>query len=683
MRFITLLSLTVPFFLFFSVRTFLLFQTHNSIYFFSFLFFFFFLPTHPYKRVPMQFSIEAIRSVRNNYREPPYPGFSLEEVVRRRKLQQTKLVRGDKAWVAKGTAQTTEEWVQRRVQSCLNKLSERNWDLIIDNLCTKELFETKEILENVVHMIFRKALDEPENSKLYARLCFQLSLYEVTDLAEDRKKVSTKNPAKPKEEGGAKPSGMLQSELRDTIVIVSQREFKEFRFDSSARKKDAAEEDLPEADRKDLVEHDRANFMRRKRANMRFVGELFLQQLLTYKTVLNITDVLLDNAKHGKFPESENIEIFTELLTTIGQKFESQRKADVNEQFTLLQNLLKNPDCPYSSRIRFKIMDLIDLRKCEWGAKPKAVKPLPRSERAKKASAVPGKAPAKAAEAAAPAGSRSWRDVASSKPTASAPAKAPLATSAAKAAAAAAPAKPPVNAAPLVPFELRVLSMQQEWVQHRVNDFIPEWMMQFDTVDREFDSAESLAVAVAAEVIKSACVTTRGNAQREAYGFLVVGLFLTDSEVLQGFASACAAAVEDGLLEDVPKYSERFMQMLRLTAGEEVTADVYYDAATVLRMAYNKITDVDDVTEVLMKFWAKVPPPPEVPSEEERIQLVLTVIVSLCEEKDAAPGLPTLLAALFHSMHTMGLVEQACLDEFCALTGTPFHADIVKALGQF
>lgn len=605
----------------------------------------------------MQFSIEQIRSVRENYRDPPYPGFSIDEVCRRRRMAQTKLVRGENAWSAKGTAQTTEEWVQRLVQGSLNKMSDRNFASVVAKLRTKELFATKEILTNVVAIMFQKALDEPENSKLYAAVCYELALYEVELSAE----------AKPK------------SELRNAIVHRAQREFKEFR-----RPEKDSDKNLREEEREFL----RSNFMRRKKSNVRFVGELFLADVLATTSIFEISNIVMFAATEDRFPEEENIELFAEVCHTVGKHLDSKDKQRtmMDYYFRLLQGLLKKADNPYPHRIRFKIMDLLDLRKSAWGDKPKVVKAAP-----KKATAGGPSPSSPTAVKKGKTSEFSWRDkaskAASAKPAGGATvqpsdslasranddkaAKEATATAAAEAAA----------AQRVVPFDRRAIGLFNEWVAACSNDFFPDWMNEFANCGRAFADEAELCVAVAREVLKEAAMTTRAEAQREACSFLIVGLYLMDKEMLRGFAGAVAAAVDDGLIEDVPRYPERLMNMVSLASSEEeINADVYYDAVNVLSMAYSQVEDAnEDTVDTLMRFWSRVPKPDLDAPEDQRVILNFPVIYSLCEPEGAKPGVEKLISAIIDSLHSMGIVEGTTIQELLTteVEANPLYGKIV------
>lgn len=592
----------------------------------------------------MQFTVEQIRSVRNNYLEKPYPNFSLEEVCRRRRGAQTKLVRGEKAWQAKGSAQSTEEWVARKVQGSLNKMSARNFNQLVAELKTKELFATKEILTNVVSIIFQKALDEPENSKLYAGVCFQLAVYEVSisDTAE-----------------GERPN----SELRNAVVSKSQNEFKNFRIDNHITEGMSQEE----------VDLAQTNFMRRKRANIRFVGELYLSDVLSNSTIFVILGVIMEAAMAGGCPPSENIELLAELFQTIGERLDKQQRKFVDHYFELLADFVKRADNPYPHRIRFKIMDLLDLRKTGWGTKLKG-----KASGSTATKKLPSGTPSSPTSKKAATLDKSWRDQAA-KPASLANA-ATSSTKVTNSAAASPSPKAQEPAAPLVKFDLRVQALFREWVGDVSNDFIPQWINEFNNCDRTFQTAEELCIAVAMEVIKEACTTTRKEAQREACSFLIVGLFLMDCEMFAGLAGALAAAIEDGLLEDVPKFSERFMHMLRLTSSEEeeVNANVYYDAANVLRMTYNQLSYVDESTvDTLMGFWSKVPVPEA--DDSEPVILNFQVLYTLCDDAGAKNGLELFLCRIVDSLHQMGIVEGTTIEEMLTseAPGNPLFTKMV------
>uniref|UniRef100_A0A0A9XHC5 Eukaryotic translation initiation factor 4 gamma 3 n=1 Tax=Lygus hesperus TaxID=30085 RepID=A0A0A9XHC5_LYGHE len=165
---------------------------------------------------------------------------------------------------------------------------------MLGQLKTRELFASADTRRSVVELIFKKALDEPEHSKLYARICFGLAMYEVS-----------------LNEPGTRP----KSELRNAIVYTAQNEFRQFKSDEALAEKSHA---LTQ----DEKEYTLSQFMRRKRANIRFIGQLFLNDVLSHSTMLVILNITMKEAVDGGFPASENIELLAELLSTVGERLD-------------------------------------------------------------------------------------------------------------------------------------------------------------------------------------------------------------------------------------------------------------------------------------------------------------------------------------------------------------------------
>lgn len=92
--------------------------------------------------------------------------------------------------------------------------------------------------------------------------------------------------------------------------------------------------------------------------NIRFIGELFKQNMLTCKIMHQCIIHLLH--QH----DEENLECLCKLLTTIGKNLES-KQGNVAEYFKQMQNISRKKGV-ISSRIRFMLQDVIDLRDNKW-----------------------------------------------------------------------------------------------------------------------------------------------------------------------------------------------------------------------------------------------------------------------------------------------------------------------------
>lgn len=82
--------------------------------------------------------------------------------------------------------------------------------------------------------------------------------------------------------------------------------------------------------------------------------------MLTVKIMLRCLQNLLDHK------DEESLECLCKLLTTIGKELESKSNVDLGVIFTAMKNIVEKKDVKISSRIRFMLQDVIDLRNSKW-----------------------------------------------------------------------------------------------------------------------------------------------------------------------------------------------------------------------------------------------------------------------------------------------------------------------------
>lgn len=122
---------------------------------------------------------------------------------------------------------------------------------------------------------------------------------------------------------------------------------------------------------KKIIELDEFHTYIRRRSNgtVKFIGELFKARLLTTKIMRECITLLMPPANYERVNE-DNIERLCKLLTTIGQEMDAQNKEFLNETFVNLNKLLNsNPPAIKTSRIKFDVMNIIDLRNDGWKAR--------------------------------------------------------------------------------------------------------------------------------------------------------------------------------------------------------------------------------------------------------------------------------------------------------------------------
>jgi hypothetical protein len=104
-------------------------------------------------------------------------------------------------------------------------------------------------------------------------------------------------------------------------------------------------------------------FKLRQRANgtVKFIGELYKISMLTAKIMTGCIEVLITSVTE------ENIERLCKLLTTVGEKLEAEikNKSDMDKYMQQLSKL-RNSSVITTQRIKFDILNVMDLRASKW-----------------------------------------------------------------------------------------------------------------------------------------------------------------------------------------------------------------------------------------------------------------------------------------------------------------------------
>jgi len=219
----------------------------------------------------------------------------------------------------------------RRVHGLLNKLTPEKFDALSEQLCTIQ-YQDQVALQTLVRLIFDMALLQGHYCKMYAELCSKLNGRLVGVSASPTSSPSDPQPAT----------------FRRALLSKCQPEFEN---------RDEAQ--MTPIDRK------------RKLGNIRFVGELFKMQMLPEKIILRDCIMSLNSSIHKLSDVKDQdvdgmekeIEALCQLLTTVGEELHKKR-VDLSHVFRDLNYLVSGNQL--SSRIRFMIMDIIDLRSNGW-----------------------------------------------------------------------------------------------------------------------------------------------------------------------------------------------------------------------------------------------------------------------------------------------------------------------------
>lgn len=246
------------------------------------------------------------------------------------------------------------ESIVKKTRGILNKLTPDNFEKLVSKFMELPLEDKDDRILSVIVVVFEKAIDEPSFSTAYAKMVHTV----------------------------CKTSQETSKKFRKQILDQCQKEFQKSSADEDVIKE--VEQKLAEATdeetRKELkadLEDKKYTSRRRSLGNVRFIGELYKLQMLTPKIMVECVHLLL------YAPDEEKLECLCKLLTTVGERLDLQLKhlestGNRGEKQTKFMpetkwmekifNQLKDlsVDKKFSSRIRFAILDVVELRENDF-----------------------------------------------------------------------------------------------------------------------------------------------------------------------------------------------------------------------------------------------------------------------------------------------------------------------------
>uniref|UniRef100_A0A7N8YB51 Eukaryotic translation initiation factor 4 gamma, 3a n=1 Tax=Mastacembelus armatus TaxID=205130 RepID=A0A7N8YB51_9TELE len=236
--------------------------------------------------------------------------------------------------------QKTQE-LFRKVRSILNKLTPQKFNQLMKQV-TDLTIDTEERLKGVIDLVFEKAIDEPSFSVAYGHMCRCLATLKVPMTDKPNSTVNFRKLL----------LNRCQKEFEKDKVddVVFERKQKELDSAATATERERLQEELEEA---------KDNARRRSIGNIKFIGELFKLKMLTEAIMHDCVVKLLKNH------DEESLECLCRLLTTIGKDLDFEKaKPRMDQYFNQMEKIVKERKT--SSRIRFMLQDVIDLRLHNW-----------------------------------------------------------------------------------------------------------------------------------------------------------------------------------------------------------------------------------------------------------------------------------------------------------------------------
>lgn len=236
--------------------------------------------------------------------------------------------------------QKTQE-LFKRVRSILNKLTPQKFQQLMKQV-TELTIDTEERLKGVIDLTFEKAISEPDFSVAYANMCRCL--------------MGLKVPATDK------PGTTVN--FRKLLLNRCQKEFEKDKdddeiFEKKQKELEAASNDEERQRLTEELEDAKDKARRRSLGNIKFIGELFKLKMLTEVIMHDCIVKLLKNH------DEESLECLCRLLSTIGKDLDFEKaKPRMDQYFNQMEKIIKERKT--SSRIRFMLQDVLDLRKSNW-----------------------------------------------------------------------------------------------------------------------------------------------------------------------------------------------------------------------------------------------------------------------------------------------------------------------------
>lgn len=266
------------------------------------------------------------------------------------------------AVVEKEDTRTEEEKktdaVYKAFRIILNKLTPENFEKLAENVKELEI-NTEERVNACMQMVFEKAVIEPNYTLTYAVLC---------------KEVAQMGPSQSMDFRNI----MLMHCQQHFETLSNLEETKKKRQERLAKLKQVAGagETDQYAELKATLEEEERKERHRSVGIVRFIGELFKQSWISQKIIVKCINVLVETR------DEEYLECLCKLLTTIGPR--TDKTAPIDHVWPQLQDIAQDKK-KLSSRVRFMILDLLDLRKNRWvprrtESKPKAISQIHKEE---------------------------------------------------------------------------------------------------------------------------------------------------------------------------------------------------------------------------------------------------------------------------------------------------------------
>lgn len=273
----------------------------------------------------------------------------------------TSVGKAAQAGAANSSGYLDPEMVQRKVKANLNKMTPEKFDRIADQILliasqSKEEADGR-TLRQVIQLTFEKATDEAHWASMYAKFCKRMLETMSPEVRDER--IKDKN-------GNVVSGGNL---FRKYLLNRCQEEFERgwtVNLPEPPKEEGDESKKSPEAALLSDEYYAAAAAKRRGLGLVQFIGELFKLGMLTERIMHECVHKLVD---YKGVPDEAEIESLCKLLRTIGANLDETEKGRpmMDAYFQRIQTMMDLPEL--QSRMKFMLMDVVDLRRAGWVSK--------------------------------------------------------------------------------------------------------------------------------------------------------------------------------------------------------------------------------------------------------------------------------------------------------------------------
>ncbi|KAJ8345430.1 hypothetical protein SKAU_G00296230 [Synaphobranchus kaupii] len=267
-------------------------------------------------------------------------GVSFSSDVRLHVVQNAWKPSNRKAKVEQDPEKTAMQELFGQMRSILNKLTPERFEKLMKQVSELSI-NTEDHLEGIGNMVFEKAIGEAKFTSTYANMCHYLK--ELT--------VPCLDPS-------------FQLNFRLLMLHLCRKEF--FRVNGDGKILEKELQDLNAANTEEESLHLKEELgakviahRRRAVGTMKFLGELFKLNMVRDVVILGCVSTYLDTQSE------EALECLCCLITTTGTALDCENvKPQMDGYFSQLNQILKEGKS--TSRVRFMLQDVMDLRQNNW-----------------------------------------------------------------------------------------------------------------------------------------------------------------------------------------------------------------------------------------------------------------------------------------------------------------------------